>query len=88
VCGGEAEGELVLEIGADSGGATRCSCSVFTSESNWCSQGGFGDAEHPVEWVCGTTDTNLLAELTAECIEVPTGAPRWCCAESFTPACE
>jgi len=40
----------------------------------------------PIEWVCGSPEA-LNDELNEECVELPTGAARWCCAESFAPAC-
>ncbi len=85
VCSGDAETGLTFQTPPMT--TMICGCTVTTSGSGWCGpEGGFVDESTPVEWVCGSPgDPN--DELNTECVVLPTGAARWCCAEDFSPAC-
>lgn len=62
---------------------TQCDCTVWYTESTWCGQDA-GSTQ--IEWVC-VAQGELLESLNAECIVLPTDAPRWCCPTTFAPAC-
>jgi hypothetical protein len=61
-------------------------CTIY-EVSNWCSpEMGFVDETLPVEWVCGSPQTPRQ-ELTDNCVNLATGAERWCCPPEFDPEC-
>jgi hypothetical protein len=64
-----------------------CSCSVIVVGSGWCSpEAGFVDEQYPTEWVCGGAETPR-DELLVDCVNLATGAERWCCPTDFAPQC-
>lgn len=61
-------------------------CTIF-EVSNWCSpEMGFVDETLPIEWVCGAPETPRQA-LMDSCVNLGTGADRWCCPPEFDPVC-